>query len=110
MSRRLIAHLAHLEITTPKPEESLQFFTEVLGLEETTREGQSVYLRGWGGWCHRSLQRTEGDQPGLDHTPGGPWSAEDLEKPVASVDARGAGAGWIDESVGHGPAYRFTSP
>src|ERR1700748_1048251 len=99
MSRRLIAHLAHLEITTPKPEESLQFFTEVLGPEETTCEGQSVYLRGWGEWSHHSLKLTEGDQPGLEHIAWRTWSAEDLEKALASVDARGAGLAWYGSQV-----------
>ncbi len=110
MSRRLIAHLAHLEILTPKPQESLRFFTDVLGLEETTREGQSVYLRGWGEWSHHSLKLTEAEQPGLGHIGWRTWSAEDLERAVTRVDERGAGTGWIQDSVGHGPAYRFTSP
>jgi catechol 2,3-dioxygenase len=47
MSNRLIAHLAHVEVLTPKPEESLAFYTDVLGLVESGRAGQSVYLRAW---------------------------------------------------------------
>jgi catechol 2,3-dioxygenase len=42
MSNRFIAHLAHVEVLTPCPEESLTFYREVLGLEESGREGQSV--------------------------------------------------------------------
>jgi catechol 2,3-dioxygenase len=110
MSRRLIAHLAHVEILTPRPEESLRFYSDVLGLEETTREGQSVYLRGWGEWSHHSLQLTEAPEPGLGHIGWRTWSAEDLDTAVARVDAEGAGNGWFEGSVGHGPAYRFTSP
>ena len=30
-----LAHLAHLEILTPKPDESLNFFVNVLGMTET---------------------------------------------------------------------------
>jgi catechol 2,3-dioxygenase len=110
MSRRLIAHLAHLEILTPRPEESLRFYTEILGLEETTREGQSVYLRGWGEWSHHSLKLTEAEEPGLAHIGWRTWSAEDLDTAVARVEERGAGSGWVEEQVGHGPAYRFVSP
>src|SRR3954468_20425802 len=48
MSSRLIAHLAHVEVLTPTPDPSLAFYRDVLGLEESGRAGQSVYLRGWG--------------------------------------------------------------
>ena len=42
-----VAHLGHLELLTPKPEESLRFFTDVLGMTESGREGDSVYLRAY---------------------------------------------------------------
>jgi catechol 2,3-dioxygenase len=110
MSRRLIAHLAHVEILTPKPEDSLGFYKDVLGLEETAREGQSVYLRGWGEWHHHSLQLTEAEQTGLGHIGWRTWSPDDLTTAITRVDDAGAGEGWFEDSVGHGPAYRFKSP
>ena len=30
-----VAHLAHLELLTPKPEESLRFFVNVMGMTES---------------------------------------------------------------------------
>ena len=48
MSERLLSQLAHVEIRTPAPDESVRFYTEVLGLEESGRAGASVFLRGWG--------------------------------------------------------------
>ena len=42
-----VAHLGHLELLTPKPEESLRFFVDVMGMTESGREGDSVFLRGW---------------------------------------------------------------
>ena len=42
-----VAHIAHAELLTPTPDESLRFFVDVLGMEEEDRDGQSVYLRGW---------------------------------------------------------------
>jgi catechol 2,3-dioxygenase len=110
MPHRLIAHLAHVEILTPRPEESLGFYRDVLGLEETTRAGQSVYLRGWGEWSHHSLKLTEAPQPALGHVAWRTWSPEDLETAIARLEAIGAGEGWLEESVGHGRAYRFRSP
>jgi catechol 2,3-dioxygenase len=110
MPKRLIAHLAHAEVLTPKPDESLAFYKDVLGLEESGREGQSVYLRGWGEWSYHSLQLTEAAQPGLGHIGWRAWSPEDLETVIARVDAAGAGQGWFEDSVGHGPAYRYRGP
>ena len=104
MSSRLIAHLAHVEVLTPKPEEALPFYTDVLGLVESGRSGQSVYLRGWGEWSHHSLQLTEAPRPGLGHVGWRTWSPEDLDTAVAKVDAAGAGEGWFEDSVGHGRA------
>lgn len=110
MSNHLIAHLAHVEILTPKPEESLAFYHDVLGLEETSREGQSVFLRGWGEWSHHSLQLTESEAPGIGHTGWRMCNPGDLETAVARAEKAGAGEGWKNDSVGHGPAYRLRGP
>ena len=53
-----IAHLAHAELLTPEPEKSLWFFTEILGLTENGRSGDSVYLRTWDDYEHHSLKLT----------------------------------------------------
>jgi len=47
MHERLISQLAHVELLTPAPEQSLQFLTQVLGVEETSRDDRSIYLRCW---------------------------------------------------------------
>jgi catechol 2,3-dioxygenase-like lactoylglutathione lyase family enzyme len=51
-----VAHLGHLELLTPKPEESLRFFVEVMGMTESGRRGESVYLRGWDDYERYSLK------------------------------------------------------
>ena len=60
MSDVLLSQLAHVELVSPKPQETVDWMVNVLGLEETAREGQSVYLRGWAEWLHSSLIVTEG--------------------------------------------------
>src|SRR5947208_8306700 len=62
-----VAHLGHVELLSPKPEESLRFFRDVLSMQEAGREGQSVYLRGWGDYERYSLKLTEAKQAGLGH-------------------------------------------
>ena len=44
-----LAHLGHLELLTPKPEESLRFFVDVMGMTESGRQGDSVAMRCQGG-------------------------------------------------------------
>ncbi len=110
MRRHWISQLAHVELLTPKPDETLWFFKDLLGMEESAREGQSVYLRRWGEWFHHSLMITEAPQPGMGHAG---WRSDDedtLEEVVKFVQSRGLGDGWTDGHVGHGRAYRYRSP
>jgi catechol 2,3-dioxygenase len=107
---RLIAHLAHVEVLTPKPEDSLRFYAKVLGLEESGREGRSIYMRGWGEWSFHSLQLTEAEDAGVGHTAWRAVSPEALTEAVRRLEAAGAGEGWVEDSVGHGPAYRYRGP
>src|SRR6266568_2233577 len=62
-----IAHLGHVELLTPKPEESLHFFQDVFGLDLVERVGQSLYLRAWGDYDRVTLKLTEAPQAGLGH-------------------------------------------
>ncbi|MFZ1995253.1 MAG: VOC family protein [Solirubrobacteraceae bacterium] len=110
MYDRLISQLAHVELLTPKPQESLDFFTQVMGLEETERDGQSVYLRCWGDYFHHSVVLTEGPAPAMGHAA---WRAEgpdQLKRAVARLQDSGLGDEWQEASLGHGPAFRYRSP
>jgi catechol 2,3-dioxygenase len=62
-----VAHLGHLELLTPKPAESLAFFTSVVRLHETGRSGDSVYLRGWGDYEWHTLKLTAHTSSGIGH-------------------------------------------
>jgi catechol 2,3-dioxygenase len=105
-----LAHIHHAELLTTRPEESLRFFVEVLGMEIEARVAQSVYLRGWGDYPRYSLKLTEAEQTGLGHMAIRAWNADALERVVRAIEASGRGEGWIEGDHGHGPAYRFTDP
>jgi catechol 2,3-dioxygenase-like lactoylglutathione lyase family enzyme len=60
-----IAHLGHVELLTPRLPESLWFFTDVLGLTETGREGNSVYLRTWDDYEQHTFKLTAHDTSGI---------------------------------------------
>ena len=53
-----IAHLGHLELLTPKPEESRRFFIDIMGMTESGAKGDSVYLRGWDDYERYCLKLT----------------------------------------------------
>ena len=110
MARRLLNQLAHVEIITPKLEESIRFFRELMGMEEVKREGNSAYLRCWGDYYQYSLVLTEGSQPNVGHIGWRTEGQEELGIVVRQIEATGRGEGWLEDSVGHGRAYRFRGP
>ena len=105
-----LAHLAHVELLTPKPEESLLFFMDVMGMVESGREGDSVYLRGWDDYEHHSLQLTASSSSGLGHYAFRTSSPQALQRRVTAIEKSGRGKGWKEDNVGHGAAYCFTDP
>ena len=62
-----LAHLAHVELLTPQPDESLRFFVDVMGMTESGRRGDSVYLRGWDDYEHHTLKLTASKVAGMGH-------------------------------------------
>jgi catechol 2,3-dioxygenase len=105
-----IAHLAHVELLTNKPEESLDFFVNILGLTESGREGDSVYLRAWDDYEFATLKLTASGQTGVGHIGYRAASPQALERRVKAIEALGAGVGWTDGDMSHGRAFQFHDP
>ncbi len=115
MASRVLSQLAHVELTTPTPEESLEFWTDVVGLEVSATVDRSVYLRGWGDRFHHTLVLTEGSEVGLGHVA---WRADGSEqltrpsgawRPRASVTAGSRPVSAMGAPIGTGrPAVTFT--
>ena len=105
-----IAHLGHVELLTPKPEESLRFFTEVMGMTESGRQGDSVFLRGWDDYERYSLQLTASRTSGLGHAAFRTRSPQALERRVAALRADGAEVWPHEGELGHGTGWRFRDP
>ena len=105
-----IAHLAHVELLTPKLDESACFFVEVMGMTASDQQGSSVYLRGWDDYEHHTLKLTAADIPGMGHYAWRTTSPQALQRRVAALEKSGLGEDWSDGDVGHGPAYRFNDP
>ncbi len=82
-----VAHLGHVELLTPTPEKSLSFFVEVLGMTESGRAGDSVYLRGWDDYERYSLKLTGATIESF-HTHGTPPLPG--EPPIPAIPGAGA--------------------
>ena len=105
-----IAHVGHVELMTPKLDESARFFVDVLGMSEAGSEPGSLYLRGWDDYELHSLKLTASQQPGLGHVGFRTRSSQALKRRVSVIERSGRGIGWHDGDFGHGPAYRFSEP
>ena len=105
-----LAQIDHCELLTPFPEDSLGFFTDLFGMEIEYREGQSVFLRGWGEYQPYGLKLTEAARPGIGHVSLRAWSPEALQRRADAIELAGLGRGWTDGDHGHGAAFEFTDP
>jgi catechol 2,3-dioxygenase len=107
---RDLAHLSHVELFTPKPDESLWYFRELLGMEVAGEQGDSVYLRGFGDYERSSLKLTHSEQPGVGHIAYRTFSPEALARRVSALETAGVEGAWLDGDLGHGAAYSFLDP
>ncbi len=105
-----VAHLGHLEVLTPKADELLRFFVDVMGMTVSGRDGASVFLRGWDDYELYSLKLTDFKTSGLGHVAFRARSPQALERRVAALKGSGCEIGWTDGDLGHGPSYRFHDP
>ena len=105
-----IAHLAHVELLSPKLDETVAFFKQFMGLHETERDDASVYLRAYEESYHHSLQVTRSVEPGLGHLGFRASSRAALDRRVAKIEEMGAGLSWVEDAKGYGPAYEYRAP
>ena len=84
-----IAHLGHIEIFTPKFEESARFFTEIYGLTKSGEKGDSIYLRGFDDYERYSLKLTAAKTSGLGHAAYRCRSPQALERRAAALKGSG---------------------
>lgn len=105
-----IAHLGHVEVLTPKPQESLDFFVNVMGMTESARQGSSVYLRGWDDYERYSLKLTDSKSSGMGHAAFRTRSPQALERRAAALKGSGFDVGWSDGDIGHGKTFVCKDP
>ncbi len=112
MSDRIL-RLQHVEVRTPDLELCTAYYTEVLGLIETARDAERVFLKCWDEQEHHSVVLRAAPVYGLDHMSFKLTDYEDLDYFTERLESRRIvvkryaagelGPGW-------GTAIRFDSP
>jgi catechol 2,3-dioxygenase len=105
-----IAHLGHVELLTPDLDGSVWFFTEILGLTETGRVGDSVHLRTFDDYETTSLVVTAHETNGLRRMALRASSPEALERRAAACLEAGRGGEWVAGDAGAGRTFRTIDP
>jgi len=108
-----ILRLSHVEIRVPDLELATAYYTEVLGLVETAREADRVFLKCWDEHQHHSVILRYAPTYGLEHL-GFKVEHEDdlaaLEAVVTDLGATVRRFGRGELAPGHGTAIRFDTP
>ena len=105
-----IAHIGHVELLTPRLNDSLEFFTQILGMDQLDRGDACAYLRGYGDYQRWTLKLTSSEQAGIACLALRASSEEALQRRAEVLTESGLSDGWSDGDHGHGPAFRFRDP
>jgi catechol 2,3-dioxygenase len=108
-----ILRLSHVEIRVPDLELSTAYYTEVLGLIETAREGERVFLKAWDEHQHHSLVIRYAPTYGLDVMAFKLSDHSDLDLYQRRVENFGILTkrfAPLELSPGSGETVRFTAP
>jgi catechol 2,3-dioxygenase len=105
-----IAHLAHIEMLTPKFDESARFFLDVMGMTQSGEKGDSIYLRGWDDYERYTLKLTAAKTSGMGHVAFRTRSPQALERRAAALKGSGFDIGWTDGDLGHGKTFVCQDP
>jgi catechol 2,3-dioxygenase len=105
-----IAHLGSVELLTPRPEESLWYFRDVLGMEIVNKTRAAAYLRAYGDYATCTLKLTAASRAGVGCIAWRTVSPEALDRRAAAVTAAGLGIGWTNGDFGRGRSFRCHDP
>ena len=108
---RDIAHVGAVELLTAVPEQTADFFVALLGMSETGRAGDSIYLHAWDDYERFTVKVTAPGQlrDRADLAPRG-RAPRRWPRRVAAIERAGLGRGWTDGEHGIGATYLFADP
>ena len=108
-----ILRLSHVEIKVPDLELATAYYSEVVGMVETARTSDRVYLKCWDEQQHHSVVLNFEPTHGLSYMSWKVEHADDLEYYAGRLKDAGVEVQWLDGDElgpGGGRAIRFTTP
>lgn len=110
MSR--VMRIGRLELRVLDLEESVNYYTNIIGLEETGREGDRVYLKAWDEYDHHSIILRKSDTAGMEHMAFKVKSVDDLAALEKKVEQFGCTTSRVSDKtrLAEGQAVRFVIP
>ncbi|MBV9119951.1 MAG: catechol 2,3-dioxygenase [Chloroflexi bacterium] len=106
-----VLKLGYLQLRVADLEQSVRYYTQVLGLKETDRTGGKVYLKAWDELEHHQIVLKQGD-PGMDYMSFRVDSSDDLVEFENRLERSDHHVQRISAGEEHalGEAIRFTAP
>ena len=93
-----IVRLSHVEFGVTDLAASRKFYTEILGLQVTDEDQDTIYLRAMEERGHHCLVLKKKPEAGIDYLSYKVWSEEDLDKAEAFFKAKGHKTEWVDRA------------
>ena len=107
-----VLRMGRVELKVLDLEKSVEYYTKVIGLEETGRVGNSVFFKAWDEYDHHSLIITKSNTAGLAHMAFKVENADDLAYFEKKVEEFGCITTRVSKGMrlAEGEAVRFILP
>src|SRR3954470_5333921 len=107
-----VMRMGRVELKVLDLEKSVDYYTNVIGLEETGCMGDSVYLKAWDEYDHHSVILTKSKSPGIAHMAFKVETLDDLAYYERKVEEFGCTTTRISSGtrLGEGEAVHFILP
>lgn len=104
--------IGRVELRVLDLKESVDYYTKIIGLEETGRDNERVYLKAWDEYDHHSVILKQSDTAGMDHIAFKVKDIFELEKLERKVEQFGCTLTRISSGtrLAEGEAVRFIIP
>ncbi|MGA8943890.1 MAG: catechol 2,3-dioxygenase [Thermoactinomyces sp.] len=107
-----ILRIGRIELKVLDLEKSVDYYTNLIGLDEVGREGNRVYLKAWDEWDHHSVILQEADSAGVGHVAFKVETADDMEQFEKKIEQFGCSVTRVSKGnrMGEGETLRFEIP
>ena len=105
-----VMRMGRIELKVLDLEKAVNYYTNVIGLQETGRMGDSVYFKAWDEFDHHSIILTKSNSSGIGHLAFKVETIEDLAYYEKKVEEFGCTATRISKGtrLAEGGSHHFT--